>query len=137
MGRKHNTHDKKCKIVIDINNEKDEESKAKEEFYGQIAEGVFEALGERRLLARKPDGDIAFELNLAASIIIGVLLTIFLFPVIIGIIIWSYTQKIQFEVIMDISDEEAEQLDNLETQNTIIGMSYDNADGEATLIQQT
>lgn len=106
-----------------------------EEFMEQLAEGVFSEIGKRRLLARKPDGEIAFELNMTASLIIGLLLTIFLFPVIIGFVIWSFTQKIQFEVIREITDEEAEQLGDIETQNTVVGIHYETGDGDATLVQ--
>ncbi len=127
MGHKRDKRRKKHK------NKENEDCNVNEELMEQLAEGVFTELGERRLLARKPDGEIAFELNLVASMIIAVLVTIFLFPVMIGIIIWSFTQKVQFEVIREITEEEAELIDNLETQDTLIG----SVDGESTRLIRT
>ena len=123
MGHKHDKKHKHHK-----NKNKDEDWNVNEEFMEQLAEGVFGELKKRRLLARKTDGEIAFEFNLAGSIIGGALLTIFLFPVIIGIVIWSYTNKVQFEVIRDITDEEATLIDDIDSQNTLIGA----VDGEPT-----
>lgn len=125
MGRKHNKKHKN----------KDEKCNVNEEFMEQLAEGIFTEMGKRRLIARKPDGEIAFELNLIASMVIGALLTIFLFPVIIGVLIWSFTQKVQFEIIREITDEEVQLLENVETHNTVMGVRYESGDGEATLLQ--
>jgi hypothetical protein len=50
-------------------------------------------------------------------------------------VIGGYFAKLRFEVIRDISEEEAQIFDRLEQHNTILGVQYEVGDGQVTVLQ--
>ena len=115
------------------------DQKDKEEYNNEFAEAVFKELCEesrkRRVIVREESGEIKAELPLPAGIAIVIILSIFMFPLVIIALIAGYRNKMQIEVIRDISEDEEILLDTLEQQNTLYGIQYEPGDGQATLLQ--
>lgn len=106
------------------------DDKFAEEVAKEVFKDVMEKTDQRRILARKADGEIVFEVSMKKGLIALVLLSIFLFPAVVIGAIASYVEKIHFSIIREISDDEAQ---HLEAQDTIIGeQPYEMGDGEHT-----
>lgn len=114
---------------------KDEDCKVNEEFAEQIFKEVLERAKERRVLIRKPTGEVVAEMPVVAGIFLTVVFTIFLFPVVIIALIAGYKEKVRLDIITEISDEEATRIEQLEHQQTVTGKPYETGDGQPTLIQ--
>jgi hypothetical protein len=100
------------------------------EIFGEIVKETH----KRRILVRKPSGEIVFELPVTVSVVLLAVVSIFFFPVLIIAAIGGYRAQLQLEIIRDISDEEAQLFDTLEQNDTILGVQYETGDGQATMI---
>lgn len=121
--KKHkDKNDKECGI----------DDKVAEEVVKKVFSDVRAKTDQRRILARKPDGEIVFEISMNKGLVILTLLTIFLFPAVVIAAIGSYIEKIHFSVIRELNDDEAELLETVDGDHTLVGVQYETGDGDHT-----
>ncbi len=109
----------------------------------QVAKEIFETISKdfkertekRRLIVRKPTGEISLELSVAAGVGLSIAALCFFLPGVIIALIYGYHNKLQLEVISHISEEEASVIDRLDHDNTIYGVQYEMGDGQSTVVQ--
>ncbi len=108
------------------------DEKVAEEVAKKVFSDVRAKTDERRILARKPDGEIVFEISMNKGLVILTLLTIFLFPAVVIAAIGSYIEKIHFSIIRELSDDEAGLLETVDGDHTLVGVQYETGDGDRT-----
>ena len=127
MKQKHTIANDKAK-----KNDIDEE--VAKEIFSQVSKDLLDKITKRRLIVRQPSGEIVHEIPVLATLIATILCFIFFFPALIIAVLYGYHNKLQLEVIRDISEED-HRLAEVEHHDTIHGIHYDMDDGQATLIQ--
>jgi len=114
---------------------KEDDCQVNEEFMEELFSDLAEKAKKRRIIIRKPTGEIVLDMPLIAS---GCLLTatsILFFPVVIVAAIAGYYAKLRVDVITELTEEEAQMLETMEQQHTLHGLQYESGDGQTTLIQ--
>ena len=105
------------------------------EIFSTISQDFKDHTQQRRLIVRKPSGEIALEMPVAVGVVLSIAALCFFLPGVIIALIYGYHNKLQLEVISDISDEEASMIDMLENHDTVHGLQYEMGDGQATMAQ--
>lgn len=130
MGKKP-----KHKMLKKNDKEYDIDKEVVKEIFSKIGEDFKDRTQKRRLIVRKPSGDIACEMPVAVGVGLSIAALCFFLPGVIIALIYGYHNKLQLEIISQISDEEASMLEQLEQHDTIHGIQYEMGDGQATMAQ--
>ena len=113
----------------------DEECGVNEEVMEEIFKEVYGQAKKRRIMIRKPDGEVVADMPLVVSICLLIATVFLFFPVFIIALIVGYHKKLQVDVIAEVSDDEAQLIETADNRDTLIGAPYDMGDGQPTLIQ--
>jgi len=105
------------------------------EIFSTLSQDFKDRTEQRRLIIRKPSGEIAIEMPVAGGIFVSIIALCFFLPGVIIALIYGYHRKLQLEVISHISDEEASMVGTLEHHDTMHGVQYEMGDGHATVVQ--
>lgn len=101
----------------------------------EVMKEVFQEMQKRRIIIRKPTGEIVIDVPAIASFGVMIVALCFFLPILIFAVLASYYAKLRFDVVTEVRDEEDYIIDAVGKDNTVMGIEYEAEEGQATLIQ--